>query len=238
MERIPDEVIEAYESSESYKTLEILRDEGKKVLTKYFTKYQFQEQYFKEKTEKKLHHYKYAKGRMEVHRGILCPGNMEVLTIGNITKGRFIKNNNNPDFIYGYDKDDTLILSDMLDGNIKTREYIFWENNSTQLGLQYDSLLGLELISEAKYNDQGKILSYLFCDFYNKEVFSLVSESYIYKENKAYVTFIGATGEEYIDGEHIVLFMEEDGLVTKYTRCTDMRPDEVYECVPKYKLIL
>ena len=235
MDRIPEEVIEAYERSDSYKKLEKLRDAEREVLKGYYNKYRFKEQYLKAETEKMLDHERYAKGGLALHRGILCPGNMAALTIGNITRGKFIKNKKNADFVYGYDKDDTLILCEMTGSdNITQTEYIFWENDTTQIGVRYESLLGIAEISEAKYSEQGKILSY----FHWASDSSIVIEKYLYKENKVYVEFLDAFGDEYISGEHIVLYTEESGLVTKYTSCTDMRQDEVYEYIPKYKLIL
>lgn len=266
MERIPKEVIKAYENSESYKKLKELRDRGKQVLNEYCLKYFEKEQYFREETVKKIDHERYAT-EMALPRGILCPGKMAVLTIGNIKRGKFVKKCVNPGYIYGYDKKDNLIFSDSISGRIRDREYIFWEDSVTQVGVKYwGEDRELEEITETRYDEQGKIASYLYGSFdYNGKVSDIVLEKYLYEENKAYVTFINShifdeslddmfsnivkddfedeyeddfTVKDYIDGTHIVLYMDNNGLVTKYTTCTDMNPKEVIECVPKYKLVV
>ena len=268
MERIPKEVIKAYENSESCKKLKELRDRGQEILNGYYKKYWDKEQYFRGETKKKSDHERYAT-EMVLPRGILCPGNMAALTIGNIKRGKFVKKPVNPGYVYGYDKEDKLIFSDRISGKIRDREYIFWEDSVTQVGLEYcGENLGLEGITETKYDEQGKIIRYLFGSisvFSEEKVDELVLETYVYEGNRAYVTFIDShifddscddmflnivkdiaedefedefAVKDYIDGTHIVLYMNDDGLVTKYTRCTDMNPDKVYECVPEHKLVL
>lgn len=268
MERIPKEVIKAYENSESYKKLKELRDNGQEILNGYYKKYWDKERCFRGETKKRSDHERYATG-MALPRGILCPGNMAALTIGNIKRGKFVKKPVNPGYVYGYDKEDNLIFSDSISGKIRDREYIFWEDPVTQVGLKYSGEdLELTEITETKYDEQGKIIRYLFGSisvFSEEKVDELVLEKYVYEGNRAYVTFIDShifedsfedmffnivkdidedefedefAVKDHIDGTHIVLYMDDDGLVTKYTRCTDMNPDEVYECVPKHRLVL
>ena len=252
MERIPEEVIRAYENSESYRKLKTIRDECSERMMEYCRKYKDKLPYFKEEAAKKLDHERYGRG-MSQPRGRLCPGNMAALLIGGVNRGTMAREYVNPGYVYGYDKEDNLITSDMVDGEIRDREYIFWENPYTQVGLEYDELLGLGygVIAEACYNEQGRITSYIFGSLCDEEVDSIIIEKYKYEGNQAFVTFIDASGGEcpdlewitgfggdYIVGWHIVLDMDEKGRVLKYTSYEDMNPEEVTEGVPKYKLML
>ncbi len=244
MERIPEEVIKAYEASESYQKLKILRNEGREILQGYYSKYKDKLSYFKEEFAKKVDHERYGTESM-LSRGRLCPGNIEKLRMGKIKWGRLVKEYVNPGYVYGYDKEDNLIISDMVGGEIRNREYIFWTDPYTQVGLCYDELLGLECgtISEVCYNEQRKIRRYMLGQLYHGKITSIVMEEYKYEGDEAFVTFIDSSiddedGYDYIAGEHIVLLLDEQGTVLKYKAYMDMTPEEVIEKAPKYKLTL
>ena len=244
MERIPEEVLRTYEVSESYQKLKILRNEGREILQRYYRKYKDSLPYFKEETAKKLDHERYGTG-MTLPRGRLCPGNMQELIIGNVKRGRIVKEYVNPGYVYGYDKEDNLITSDMVEGEIRDREYIFWGGPNIQIGLCYNELLGLECgtISEVCYNEQRKIRRYMLGQLYHGKITSIVMEEYKYEGDEAFVTFIDSSiddedGYDYIAGEHIVLLLDEQGTVLKYKAYMDMTPEEVIEKVPRYKLTL
>lgn len=240
MERIPEKVLKAYESSKSYQKLKILRNEGREILQEYYREYKDSLSYFKKEAAKKLDHERYGTG-MTLPRGRLCPGNMEELIIGNVKRGRMVKEYVNPGYVYGYDKEDNLITSDMVEGEIRDREYIFWKEPAVQLGLKYWGVdLELEEITEAAYNEQGKIQRYLFGLMDGEKVDEIHMETYRYEGNKAFVTYIYSIliDGDSITGDHIVLEMDEDGKVLKYTGYTDMYPEEVYEGVPRRKLVL
>lgn len=255
--------IREYESRDSYKKLKELTEEGREILRTHYNKYREEVQHFKKKAEENTDHEKYA-SMSNIPRGILCPGRMQFLVIGNAKRGRFTKKPGKSGYIYGYDKEDHLIWADRKEGSIRNREYIFWKDANVQLGLNYDSEeLQLEEITEVTYDGQGRISRYLYGSFYDGNISDAVMELYSYKENKAYVTLInsylpddmgwfhitaGSQGAEadsdsdifsdYINGEHIVLYLDDTGFVTKYTRYTDEYPDDIEECVPKYKLKL
>ncbi|TGY97167.1 hypothetical protein E5329_05670 [Petralouisia muris] len=240
MERIPEKVLKAYEASESYQKLKKIRNDNSKILQGYYRKYKDSLPYFKEEAAKKLDHERYGTG-MTLPRGRLCPGNIEELIIGNVKRGRLVKEYVNPGYIYGYDKEDNLITSDMVEGEIRDREYIFWEEPQIQLGLKYWGVdLELAEITEAAYDEQGKIQRYLFGLMDGEKVDEIHIETYRYEGNKAFVTYIYSIliDGDYITGEHVVLDMNEQGKVLKYTGYTDMYPEEVYEGVPKHKLVL
>ena len=95
MERIPEEVIKAYEASESYQKLKILRNEGREILQGYYSKYKDKLSYFKEEFAKKVDHERYGTESM-LSRGRLCPGNIEKLRMGKIKWGRLVKEYVNP----------------------------------------------------------------------------------------------------------------------------------------------
>ena len=240
MERIPEEVIRAYENSESYRKLKTLRDECGERVVEYYRKYKDKLPYFKEEAAKKLDHERYGRG-MSQRRGRLCPGNMEALLIGGVNRGTMAKEYVNPGYVYGYDKEDNLITSDRVEGELRNREYIFWENPYTQVGIEYEELFELGdggMIAEACYNEQGRITSYIYETLFEWRIYSIIIEKYKYEGNQAFVTFIDASGEDYIDGWHVVLDMDEKGRVLKYTSYMDMNPEEVTEGVPRYKLML
>ena len=244
MERIPEEVIKAYEASESYQKLKILRNEGREILQGYYSKYKDKLSYFKEEFAKKVDHERYGTESM-LSRGRLCPGNIEKLRMGKIKWGRLVKEYVNPGYVYGYDKNDNLIISDMVEGEIKDREYIFWGGPNIQIGLCYNELLGLECgtISEVCYNEQRKIRRYMLGQLYHGKITSIVMEEHKYEGDEAFVTFIDSSiddedGYDYIAGEHIVLLLDEQGTVLKYKAYMDMTPEEVIEKVPRYKLTL
>ncbi|TGY85813.1 hypothetical protein E5329_28675 [Petralouisia muris] len=103
MERIPEEVLQAYEVSESYQKLKKIRNDNSKILQGYYRKYKDRLSYFKKEAAKKLAHERYGTG-MILPRGRLCPGNMEALRIGNVKRGRIVKEYVNPGYVYGYDR--------------------------------------------------------------------------------------------------------------------------------------
>ncbi len=257
------ERIMEYESRDSYKKLKELTEEGRETLRRYYENYRDKAQYFQDKAEKNTDHERYATGG-NIHRGVLCPGIMEALVVGNAKRGRFSKKAVASGYIYGYDKADRLIWADMAEGKIRDREHIFWEGSSVQVGVKFAGKeLELEEISQATYDPQGRLSSYLYGSLYEGKVSTAVIERYRYEGNRAYVTFINsdvpdsdisalfcvgsipqAADEnkyqdifsDYIYGEHIVLYLDDTGRVTKYTRCTDEYPDDLEEHVPKYKL--
>lgn len=117
---------------------------------------------FQEKANRELAYERYGTESM-LPRGRLCPGNMAALTVGNVKRGRIVKEYVNPGYVYGYDEEGNLITSDMVEGSIRDREYIFWESPYVQLGLKYREILfELEEITVASYNEQGRIREYLF----------------------------------------------------------------------------
>ncbi len=257
------ERIREYESRDSYKKLKELIEEGRELLRTYYSEYRKEVQYFQKEAEENTDHEKYA-SISNVPRGILCPGMIQFLVVGNTKRGRFTKKPGESGYIYGYDKEDHLIWADMKEGSIRNREYIFWKNANVQLGLKYaGEEQQLEEITEAAYDGQGRISRYLYGSFYDGKISDAIMELYTYKEMKAYVTLInsylpddlglfhitaGSQGTEedldsdifsdYINGEHIVLYLDDTDFVTKYTRYTDEYPDDIEECVPKYKLKL
>jgi hypothetical protein len=103
VERIPEEVLQAYEVSESYQKLKKIRNDNSKILQGYYRKYKDRLSYFKKEAAKKLDHERYGTG-MILPRGRLCPGNMEALRIGNVKRGRIVKEYVNPGYVYGYDR--------------------------------------------------------------------------------------------------------------------------------------
>jgi len=240
VKRIPEEVIEAYEKSDSYQALLGQRKEVYDQLIKYHQKYHTMEEYFKKETEKKADHESYAKGGEILHRGIMCPGNMEALIVDNVTRGRAIKAKEKASYIYRYDKNNQLI-SCIKVGEApyvpNLPEYIFWEGNRIQIGLTYGQFGDLRFIAEAKYNEEGRLIRYTISDFSNEKPFGITSEKYEYRDKEIYVTYIYSI-EPYLNGEHVVLYTDDKGKVLRYTRCTDMNPNEVYEEVPKYKLVI
>jgi len=257
------ERIREYESRDSYKKLKELTEEGRELLRTYYNIYREEAQRIKKEAEENTDHERYA-SMSNVPRGILCPGMMQFLVIGNAKRGRFTKKPGESGYIYGYDKEDHLIWADMKEGTIRNREYIFWKDANVQLGLKYASDgQQLEEITEVTYDGQGRISRYLYGSFYDGKISDAIMEIYSYKEKKAYVTLInsylpddmglfhitaGSQGtkedpdsdifSDYINGEHIVLYLDDTGFVTKYTRYTDEYPDDIEECVPKYKLKL
>lgn len=257
--------IKEYESRDSYKKLKDLTEEGRELLRRYYKNYRDQGQYFREQAQKHTDHERYATGGT-IHRGVLCPGIAEALAAGNARRGRFTKKAVSSGYIYGYDNEDRLLWADMTEGSIRNREYIFWEDAAVQVGLKFAGRkLELEEIALAKYDSQGRISYYLHGSFYEGKVSAANIERYRYEENKAYITFIisdlpdkeisalfcaGNAPKEadedkpydifsdYIYGEHMVLDLDDNGMVTSYTRCADEYPDDIEEHVPKYKIIL
>lgn len=238
MERIPEEVIEAYEKSDAYQALLEQRREVYDQLVKYYQKYSTKEEYFKNEMEKKADHESYAKGGRLLHRGILCNGNIEALIIGNVTRGRAVKKKENADYIYRYDENNKLISCIKVGNNVPdTLEYIIWEKERIQIGLTYGQFGELEFIAEARYNEEGRLLRYSYSDFSDGKPFAFLSEKYEYQGRKIFVSFIDVINQS-VEGVHIVLYTNDEGEVLKYTRCTDMNQDEVYEEIPKYKLVI
>lgn len=240
MERIPEEVIVAYEKSDAYQALLRQRSEVYDQLVKYYKKYHTVEEYFRNETEKKTDHESYARGGEILHRGIMCPGNIEALIIDNVTRGRIIKDKEKANYIYRYDKNNKLIGCIRVGEVPSVRdlpEYIFWEEDRNQVGLTYGQFGDLQDIAEARYNEDGRLLSYTFCDFDDEKPYSFINEKYEYQDKMVFVTYINVINRS-VEGVHIVLFLDDEGKVLRYTRCTDMNQDEVYEEVPKYNLII
>jgi len=238
--RIPKEVIEAYEKSKSYQTLKEQRREIYDQLIKYYQKYHTMEEYFKKETEKKADHESYAKGGEILHRGIMCPGNIEALIIGNVTRGRAIKDKEKAYYVYIYDKNNHLISCVRVGEAPYVQdlpEYIFWEEDRIQIGLTFGQFGDLYYITEAIYNDEGRLLRYTHSNFSDEKPFAFISEMYEYQDRKVFVKFIDVINQS-VEGVHIVLYTDNEGKVLRYTRCTDMNQDEVYEEVPKYKLVI
>ena len=234
-------IIKDYEKSDSYKELQRQCTEMKGLLAEYYKKYSKMEQHFKKETVDKKDHERYAKGGLTTHRGVLCPGKVEELLVSNAVKGRFIKSNKSPNYIYAYDKDDRLISSTKLDGKFIETEYITWDNNTTQVGVTYSDN-ELEHMCLVIYNDKQEIKHCIFGSFLGGKVGQIMSEGYIYKENEVNVTWIDAVCDQIfgdsIRGEHIVLFLDEEGMITKFTNCEDMRQNIVHENIPRSKLSL
>ncbi|MFP3155275.1 hypothetical protein LQZ18_12785 [Lachnospiraceae bacterium ZAX-1] len=240
MELISWEVVKAYEQSDSYRALQLKIHEDMKRIIAYVCKYLSMETQLKEQTKQKVVKCNYGIGGADLHRGILCPGNMAAFLCGNVTRDRIAKTSKNPCYIYGYDENGTLLSCYMKDE--KRIEYIIWETKDIEIGLIYGLYGGIEEISETRYGENGKISSYLrgsvmIKDNAEIEVDFNDVEEYEYFDREIEVLWMHGNSEN-LNGSHVVLYLDEDGVVTRYTYCDDMWKDEIWEYKPPYQLKL
>ncbi len=122
----------------------------------------------------------YGVGGKCLHRGYFCPSRIIDVITGNINRGKIKKNINKPDFTFGFDRNNKLVL--VKQENIY--EFIIYQDDN-EIGITVLDDFKITAISYCKYATD-RICEYTFClyDPYKKQIIEINKEIYSYSENK------------------------------------------------------
>lgn len=157
----------------------------------------------------------YGIGGETIHRGYYCPSKIEDIVVGNARRGRITKRKediDNPDYIYGFDKENRLIT---VRKQCEFEMIIYTEHS--EIGLTFwESDKSIMLISECCYCNE-KIKSYTLCNYnpYMNSFLEILTENYEYMENKMIVDRFGLypMGKTHVRFD----FTVENGYLKSYT---------------------
>lgn len=194
------------------------------------------------KRRKEIVTWGYAVGGEYIDRGPLCPGHMESLLCGNVKRGRLVKRSKKPSFTYGYDENGELCscINPYLDG--EHEEHIVRKGN-LEVGVKPHGEEGMVDVDygvvEVVCDDVGRVKTYLsgFVDiimYGELKVTQYFWESYQYNaDNTVNVEFRDVmcenefTTRSNINCQHVVLYLDKERKVEKYSVCEDICPDNI-----------
>lgn len=157
----------------------------------------------------------YGVGGECLHRGYFCPSRIIDVITGNINRGKIKKNINKPDFTFGFDCNNKLVL--VKQENIY--EFIIYQDDN-EIGITVLDDFKITAISYCKYTID-RICEYTFClyDPYKKQIIEITKEIYSYSENRMEVDWFrffdmnslqNSVNEKYV-------FNLVDGYLSTYT---------------------
>lgn len=188
----------------------------RKELEKYIIENQEKSKELKETMDGKIEFYKYGKGGEVLHRGILCPSKIIDVVVGNVRRGRLLKEyKDNVDYIYGFDKNNKLCKVETKE-EPKYTEYIIYEGE-VEIGLTYDADENLLKVSECKKKN-GRLIKYLQgYSISEKGTFETMdSEKYDYSQNgKVFIEQESMTLDFY-EYRQLEVLLNQEGYGTKY----------------------
>ena len=155
-----------------------------------------------------------------LHRGFYCPNLLEYIVVGNAKRGKIkkrITSKTKDYFLYGFDQDDRLILSDMYyTGNRAEMEFLFYEKDYVY-GITLSPDKEIVRITEEQY-DQNRLTHYAAAYFFQKNCWQIYRDDYVYDSNGLYC----CTHQIYLSAKdlyqkNIRTFERENGYLTRYT---------------------
>lgn len=157
----------------------------------------------------------YGVGGGCLHRGYFCPSRIIDVVNGNINRGKIKKNIDKPDFTFGFDCNNKLILVKQEN----TCEFIIYQDDY-EIGITVLDDFKITTISYCKY-DIDRIREYTFClyDPYKKQIVEITKEIYSYTENKMEVDWFRLFDiNSLLNSEHEkYVFNLVDGYLSTYT---------------------
>lgn len=168
----------------------------------------------------KIAEIQYARGCLLPHRGYFCPSLIQDIVIGNARRGRLIRHPRKasiPEYTYGFDLAGKLIC-------VETEfnfEWIFYEANRRQVGLTFFKRnASIDDVSVCQYDDQGRLLSYLYGYSYtlNGTPMAIRSEQYQYDADQMNVTISDyfQSGKNFMAKQRGYCFTLENGVLKSY----------------------
>ena len=197
----------------------------------------------KPKSREEIVTWGYAVGGDIFPRGPLCPGHMGSLLCGNVKRGRLVKRSKKPSFTYGYDENGE--LCSCINPYLEEREHeehivrkgnlevgVKPKDGENHINEDFD-------IVEVVRDETGRTKTYLsgcvdmiMCGELRASQYCW--ENYQYNaDNTVNVEFRDVTCENEfttrprIICQHVVLYLDADRKVEKYSLCEDICPDEI-----------
>ena len=179
----------------------------------------------------KIAEIQYARGCLLPHRGYFCPSLIQDIVIGNARRGRLIRHPRKesiPEYTYGFDLAGKLIC-------VETEfnfEWIFYEANRRQVGLTFFKRnASIDEVSVCQYDDQGRLLSYLYGYSYtlNGTPMGIRSEQYQYDADQMNVTISDyfQSGKNFMAKQRGYCFTLENGVLKSYRSLSGESATEV-----------
>ena len=168
----------------------------------------------------KIAEVQYARGFLLPHRGYFCPSLIQDIVIGNARRGRLIRHPRKasiPEYTYGFDLAGKLICVEK-EVNF---EWIFYEADRRQVGLTFFKRNASIIdVSVCQYDEQGRLLSYLYGYSYtlNGTPMGIWSEYYQYDAGQMNVTMYDyfQSGKNFIAKQERYCFTLENGVLKSY----------------------
>lgn len=245
MEMRSKEMIAAYYQSERYRQMMEKSLVLEKRLVEYAREYREKHTILgqKPKSREEIVTWGYAVGGDIFPRGPLCPGHMGSLLCGNVKRGRLVKRSKKPSFTYGYDENGELCSCINPHLNGKEHEEHIVRNGNLEVGVKpkdWEELVDLEFdIVEVVCDDAGRMKTYLYgsVDMIRRrelKTYEYYWESYQYNNDNTlsvehwYVLCENMlTVSPDITCDHVVLYLDKERRVEKYSVCEDICPDEI-----------
>ena len=179
----------------------------------------------------KIAEIQYARGFLLPHRGYFCPSLIQDIVIGNARRGRLIRHPRKasiPEYTYGFDLAGKLICVEK-EFNC---EWIFYEADRRQVGLTFFKRnASIDDVSVCQYDDQGRLLSYLYGYSYtlNGTPMGIRSEQYQYDADQMNVTISDyfQSGKNFIAKQRGYCFTLENGVLKSYRSLSGESATEV-----------
>lgn len=168
----------------------------------------------------KIAEIQYARGCLLPHRGYFCPSLIQDIVIGNARRGRLIRHPRKasiPEYTYGFDLAGKLICVEK-EVNF---EWIFYEADRRQVGLTFFKRNASIIdVSVCQYDEQGRLLSYLYGYSYtlNGTPMGIRSEQYQYDADQMNVTISDyfQSGKNFMAKQRGYCFTLENGALKSY----------------------
>lgn len=163
----------------------------KEELQKYIKKYAGKRGDLEKKCQLYIRTQQYAVGTTNMQRGALCPSKIFDVVVGNVKRGRLVKNINKkqPSYSYFFDGEGRLLKAEQVRAKDSDYlvEYILYKNDC-EIGITYrlGEIIGEELAYITRVvRRNGKLISYEWgkgVDEKKNRIWELYSEKYFYDE--------------------------------------------------------
>lgn len=199
----------------------------KEELREYIRRYAGKRMELEQQCQPHIRTHQYGLGDSNMQRGALCPSKIFDVVVGNVTRGRLVKNigKKQPTYIYSFDEDGRLIKAETTKEYFEKSflvEYILYEGDC-EIGITYrvkenrkEELVYVTRVTR----ERGKLISYEWgygIDEEKNRMWELYSEKYFYDEEGLVkvdrVTLMGENLQHY----RVFVKINEQGQALSYT---------------------
>lgn len=153
-------------------------------------------------------------GGKAIHRGYYCPSLIQDIVIGNVKRGRICKSDtSSADYLYCFDDNNKHIATKIAHAEGDDIEFIIYDSNKA-ISVYYSGKR-LENVSLCEYDDNGRILKYIYA---SSNMFEVKKEEYEYSDNKLVVNYSNLLNcDPTILSLNKYVFNVENGFLRDYT---------------------